>query len=173
MTDILVPAACMALVGVFLAAVALPILTRKDTWQRATGSRRQHLELTERKEQLYASIKELEFDRSLGKMSQIDYDAVRGGLEAEAVEILRRLDELGSDGSDDPAGGGHDSADLESQIEKDIAALRQAEPAAVSPTLAPTGQAKAHAFCHSCGQARTSEHRFCPHCGQRFVPTAS
>jgi ribosomal protein L32 len=157
MTSILVPAACLVLLGVFLTAVVHPILTRKGTWQRATGTRRQRLELTERKEQVYASIKEMEFDHSLGKISETDYDALRGGLEGEAVEILRRIDALAGDG-DDPVAG------VDARIERDIAAQRQAAVAS-----APSD----HAFCHNCGESRTSAHRFCPHCGQSFALATS
>ena len=94
MASILVPSACMALLGVFLAVVTYPILTHRHAWRRATGSRRRRLELTECKEQLYASIKELEFDHSLGKISPQDYEALRGELEVEAVAVLSDLDEL-------------------------------------------------------------------------------
>ena len=164
MTSILVPAACMALLCVFLAAVVHPILTRKHTWQRATGTRRQRLELTERKEQVYASIKEMEFDHSLGKMSQTDYDAVRVGLEGEAVEILQRIDGLAD------AGAGP-VTDLDARIESDIAAQRQA--AVPSTPAAPAANAGTYAFCHNCGEGRTSDHRFCPHCGQSFALATS
>ncbi len=173
MTSILIPVACLALVGVFLAAIVHPILTRKDVWQRATGARRQRLELTERKEQLYASIKEMEFDHSLGKMSQTDYDGVRSELEVEAVEILRRIDGLDSDGARKPA----PAADLEALVERDIAAQRRAVASVGATTAAVSAaapvSAKAHSFCHNCGEARTSEHRFCPHCGQSFTNAVS
>lgn len=188
MTSILIPVACLALVGAFLAAIVHPILTRKDVWQRATGTRRQRLELTERKEQVYASIKEMEFDHSLGKMSQVDYEDVRGGLEAEAVEILRRMDRLGNDSDSALA----PAADLEARIERDIAAQRRAvasvgaapaapltatpltaTPLTAAPSAAGPVSSKTHAFCHNCGEARTSEHRFCPHCGQSFIDAVS
>lgn len=176
MTEILVPIACALLIGLFLAAVVQPILTHKHAWRRATGGRRQLLELTERKEQLYASIKEMEFDHSLGKISQDDYDTVRVALEAEAVDVLRRLDSLGAESEDSP------QVDLDARIESDLAALRIPAPrptprptpgpaAATAVTPADTGDA-AHKFCHGCGKPRTSEYRFCPHCGQSFEPTA-
>jgi NADH pyrophosphatase NudC (nudix superfamily) len=151
----------MLLLGIFLAAVTHPILTRGHVWQRATGSRRQVLELTEHKEQLYASIKELEFDHSLGKMSAEDYGAVRGGLEAEAVEVLQRLDQL-ADAND--AG-----VRLDERIEADIASHR----GALATTTQPATNPAAHAFCHSCGEKRDAAFRFCPHCGQSFTPTSS
>ena len=164
MASILVPSACMALLGLFLAVVTYPILTHRHAWRRATGSRRRRLELTERKEQLYASIKELEFDHSLGKISPQDYEALRGELEVEAVAVLSDLDELEVVG------------DLEDRIEADIVSHRRPGPSAAmraAPTRAPTptDEPRAHAFCHGCGERRAPEFRFCPHCGQSFAST--
>lgn len=162
MQEILIPAACMLLLGLFIAAVVHPILTRKQAWQRATGGRRQLLELTERKEQLYASIKEMEFDHSLGKISRSDYDMVRAGLESEALEVLHRLDTIGAGNLD------AQDADLDARIQSDVAALRHS--AGDGSVSVAAEEPAAHRFCHSCGKPRTSEHRFCPHCGQSFDP---
>ncbi|MEE2832888.1 MAG: zinc ribbon domain-containing protein [Candidatus Latescibacterota bacterium] len=160
MPSVLIPSACLALLGVFLVAVGHPILTHRHAWRRATGARRRRLELTERKEQLYASIKELEFDHSLGKISPQDYDAVRGGLEVQAVDVLRNLDGL-------EVGGG----DLDDRIEADITSHRRPDSSTAQPA-ARTAEPHAHAFCHKCGEQRTPEFRFCPYCGQSFAATA-
>lgn len=162
MTSFWIPVACMGLLCALLAAIVQPVLARRHAWRRATGVRRQRLELTERKEQLYASIRELEFDHSLGKLSQQDYDAVRVGLEADAVAVLRDLDGLQA--------STHDTE----RIEADIAARRDtpataAEPAAPVKPATTAEPAGSHAFCHQCGKPRTPQYRFCPHCGQSFA----
>ncbi|WP_249009549.1 hypothetical protein [Conexibacter sp. DBS9H8] len=67
----------------------------------------------------YAEIRDARLDLETGKLSQVDFDAVDGGLRAEAVEILRRLDrararlERARTGTSDPAGdsGADDDAD--------------------------------------------------------------
>jgi hypothetical protein len=41
----------------------------------------------------YAEIREAEFDHRTGKLSDEDYEAVDGALRAEAIEILRELDD--------------------------------------------------------------------------------
>ena len=165
MDSILIPSVCIALVAVLMAAVVHPILTRRDVWRRATGSRLLVMQLTERKEQLYASIKELEFDHSLRKVSEEDYASLRSDLEAEAVVVLQQLDTA--------AGSDEDEADegLDARIEADIAA-RRTLPTTASETPPPAA-VPAHAFCHGCGQARTPEYQFCPHCGQSFAASAS
>ena len=47
-----------------------------------------------RKEEILISIKELEFDLSAEKISSADYQGLRKRIEAEANEIIERLDRL-------------------------------------------------------------------------------
>ena len=47
-----------------------------------------------RKEEALISIKELEFDLSVEKISNADYQGLRKKIEAEASEIIERLDQL-------------------------------------------------------------------------------
>ncbi|MEK9628371.1 MAG: hypothetical protein VW455_05075 [Nitrospinota bacterium] len=47
-----------------------------------------------RKEETLISIKELEFDLNAEKISESDYQDLRKRLEAEANEIIERLDQL-------------------------------------------------------------------------------
>ncbi|MDP6016459.1 MAG: hypothetical protein QGI32_10220 [Candidatus Latescibacteria bacterium] len=149
--SVLTTIACMALVCLFAAAAIHPILTRRHVWRRATGSRRLRLELTERKEQLYASIKELEFDPSLGKMSPEDLEVVRQDLEAEAVEVLRHLDRLEDSGDA--------TDDLEARIETEVAARRGGG-----------DQPPKQGFCDRGGAPRPPHQHISTHCGQSFTP---
>lgn len=178
MTSFAVPLACALLLLAVLAAVVQPVLTRRHAWRRATGVNRRRVELTERKEQLYASLKELEFDHSLGKMTEEDFETVRHGLEAEAVTVLRDLDALEQDAKTAAATAADDgeSDAARQRIEADIARRRSAPPPVSpsptgepAPASEPASETTPHAFCHACGQRRTPEHRFCPHCGQSFA----
>jgi hypothetical protein len=47
------------------------------------------------KEAKYGEIRDAEMDRATGKLSDADWRALDRQLRAEAVDILRRLDELG------------------------------------------------------------------------------
>jgi hypothetical protein len=97
--------------------------------------------LLERKEQLYAAIKELEFDQELGKVASADYEHLRRELESEALELIRQLDQMNG------------RADLEKKIEDEIRALRHR----ASPS-GPEG-------CARCGAAARAGDRFCSRCG--------
>lgn len=153
METILVPIACLLLLGGFFIAIIHPILTRKHAWVRPTNKARSRIELTEQKEQLYSSLRELSFDHSLGKISDADFETLRIDLEAQALSTLKQLDGLGTDSTD---------ADLDAQILADLQSVQVESPE--------EGAAPAAAnFCPACGTARQPTHKFCAHCGNAFA----
>ena len=52
-------------------------------------------ELEAARDAKYREIRDAELDHRTGKLSEADWRALDRGLRAEAVEILRRLDDLG------------------------------------------------------------------------------
>ena len=142
--DYLVLLGCLVLTAVFALYVAYPLLTRRAPAHGPLSGADPH-HLVEHKEQLYASIKEVESDRALGKLSSGDYQRLRAELEDQALEVLGQLDQL-----DDPA----TTEALLARIEVDVRALE--------------GVPQANAFCGSCGAQQRAEDRFCPQCGTRF-----
>lgn len=104
----------------------------------------EHQRLVERREQLLAAIKEVEFDQAMGKLPDGEYQQLRQQFEAEAMGVLHQLDQF-----KDTAGQGRGLMD---RVEKDILALRQ----------------KAQPHCPSCGASRQPADRFCSRCGARF-----
>ena len=61
--------------------------------ERARPRERDDLEAA--KEAKYREIRDAELDYRTGKLSEADWRALDRELRAEAIEILRRLDELG------------------------------------------------------------------------------
>ena len=106
------------------------------------------------------SIKELEFDFAMKKMSQADYDEMAGRLRARAMGLMRQLD----------AGVGYRTT-IEQELDKRLG--RRAAAPAISPTAA-TGEpaeradAVSIAACSACGQSNDADARFCKHCGTRL-----
>ena len=88
------------------------------------------------------SIKELEFDRAMGKLSESDWREMSGRLRARATRLMRQLD----------AGAGY-----REQIERDLAARL---------TNAPVP--KAPATCAACATVNDADARFCKRCGQKL-----
>lgn len=61
-------------------------------------------ELEARKEAKYREIRDAEMDFRTGKLSEADWKAMDRSLRAEAIELLKELDELSNPGDDPPLG---------------------------------------------------------------------
>jgi hypothetical protein len=115
------------------------------------------------------SIKELEFDRAMGKVSDKDFAEMSARLRARAAGLIRQLD----------AGEGY-----RDEIEKAVAgrlatmsrgtsappvgARGPAARAVVPPAKDPIPPTKA---CSACGTANEADALFCKHCGANLEPT--
>jgi hypothetical protein len=93
--DFLVILVVLALVVLFVSA---PL--RKRSSDEATESA-DRAELDAAREAKYREIRDAELDYRTGKLSEADWRGLDRGLRAEAVEILRRLDELPTSGVDE------------------------------------------------------------------------
>lgn len=84
-------------VGIFALAFVLAPLFRRDAAQaeRVAAATSTVRELQSRREMLLAALKDLEDDRATGKLDDRDYDELKGKLTGQAVDVMKRLDELG------------------------------------------------------------------------------
>jgi hypothetical protein len=109
------------------------------------------------------ALKEIEFDRETGKLSDADYELLKGKYTAAALEALRMEQEAGA------------RSDIEAIIAAKVAALRGEGPAC--PACGPRPERDAlycsgcgrplsqWGHCDRCGTALTPESRFCEGCG--------
>ena len=81
----------IALLGVVVVIVSRPLLHASGAAREADDHGRASLEIA--KEAKYREIRDLELDFRTGKLSEDDYRAQDRQLRAEAVELLRALDE--------------------------------------------------------------------------------
>lgn len=88
------------------------------------------------------SIKELEFDRAMGKVSEGDWQEMAGRLRARAARLMRQLD----------AGTGY-----RDQIERDLAKRLGQLPVSKDPPL-----------CAECSTLNDVDAKFCKGCGQKL-----
>ena len=101
----------LLLIVVVLAIVVLVVsapLRRRGT--EGTEETAEHAELEAARAAKYREIRDAELDHRTGKLSEADWRAQDRALRAEAVDILRRLDALGSseqDGAADAEGERH------------------------------------------------------------------
>jgi hypothetical protein len=90
------------------------------------------------------SIKELEFDFAMGKVSQADFDEMGGRLRRRAMGLILQLDA---------------STGYREQIEREIEAQVKTPAASSSDAHARIG------FCPACSTRNDTDARFCKQCG--------
>jgi flagellar biosynthesis/type III secretory pathway M-ring protein FliF/YscJ len=93
--DLLVIFVVLALVVLLVSA---PLRRRRS---EAAGEDAERAELEAARDAKYREIRDAELDHRTGKLSEADWRELDRGLRAEAVAILRRLDELDSPTSDE------------------------------------------------------------------------
>jgi hypothetical protein len=158
--------ATTALVGLAAVRMLRPLVGGDEDRTPMVGHRTR-LALEREKMLALRSIKELEFDRSMGKVSDEDFRDMSGRLRARAMRLMRQLD----------AGAGY-----REQIERELAAR-------LKPRATTTGDdrsAKASAFteatadrsaertagerlCANCRTVNDADARFCKQCGTAFI----
>ena len=100
------------------------------------------------------SIKELEFDRAMGKVSEKDFEEMAGRLRTRAIALIKELDT--------------ENAGYRSVIERELGARLAASQE--SPTQA--AAATAALRCGSCGADNDGDAAFCKRCGARLANAA-
>ncbi len=84
-----------ALVGLAALHALRPLATGETREPEMVGSRTR-VALEREKNLLLRSIKELEFDRAMGKVAEGDYEEMVGRLRSRAVRLLQQLDNTSS-----------------------------------------------------------------------------
>jgi hypothetical protein len=102
------------------------------------------------------SIKELEFDRAMGKVSEKDFVDMSARLRARAARLIRQLD----------AKTGY-REEIEREIEKRVGISRDSKSAAPAKQDAPQVTARTET-CSACGTQNDRDARFCKNCGGRL-----
>jgi hypothetical protein len=148
--------------------VSWPWWARRGALQLEGGSNVSPRErLAERREAVLAALRDLDFDRAVGKVTEEDHGLLRQALLAEAAEATAQLDEEQAE----------DTADLDARIEMEVLAARQAlhaeregMPLAVESACPACGRLSRPGdwYCSGCG---TQLQAGCPSCGGVIHPT--
>jgi hypothetical protein len=123
-----------------------PLVAPHADVERQPLSERTRLDLEREKALTLRSIKELEFDKAMGKVSAQDFDEMAARLRARALDLMKRLDE-----------GATPYRDV---IEKELAQRLGRAPEAVPAASA--------ANTCACGTANDRDARFCKSCGSKL-----
>jgi hypothetical protein len=119
-------------------------------------SERERAVLDREKTLVLRALKDLEFDRSMGKVSQKDFDDMAARLRGRALSLMKQLDE--------------DGTGYRSLIERELTArvaARAARPDA-APAAAVADPPPALAGVCACGTANDPDARFCKQCGSKL-----
>lgn len=135
-----------ALVGVAALRTFRPLVTAEDDRTVMIGHRTRAA-LEREKHLVLRAIKELEFDRAMGKLSDGDFHEMSTRLRARAAGLIHQLD----------AGSGY-----REQIERDLE-KRLGDRA----SKAPPERAAAERVC-ACGTHNDSDAKFCKNCGAKL-----
>lgn len=151
--------------GVAILAVAWPLLKKGPTSVLVEDDRL--VELLHRKDQVMISIKDLEFDYQVGKLSEEDYQLYDQRLRRQAVGLLQQIEKVAPEAA-------RLDASLEDAIlrQRKVAATATQSPAAAMVANTPHSAAVAvqsngsdMRFCTNCGNQIASHHKFCANCG--------
>lgn len=134
--------ACAVLVGLAALRAVRPLVAVQQD-RTAVFGHRTRVALEREKTLALRSIKELEFDRAMGKLSDADWLEMSGRLRARAARLMRQLD----------AGAGY-----REQIERELTKR-------IGAGVAPRESART---CSSCQTVNDTDARYCKSCGQKL-----
>jgi cytochrome c-type biogenesis protein CcmI len=108
-------------------------------------------------------LRELEFDREMGKLSEADYRSLRAGLEQRALAAMGALERVREDAA----------RRQRRPAPRPIAIARRAESAPQRrPEPAPAPRPARIKFCPQCGASIGDDYSFCTECGIALRPIA-
>src|SRR6266850_1580819 len=136
---------CGLLGGAILAAICRPLFRKDDTLESTIIEETEWDLLQRKKEVVLGNIQDLDFEYKCGKLSEEDYQKVRGEMNAEAAMVFQEIENIES------------AADLDALIRREITARKGKSKSATS-TVA----------CSSCGLPNPANNKFCAECGAKL-----
>jgi hypothetical protein len=138
--------------GVALYRVLAPLAAPETTIVSEPLSEGTRAALEREKMLVLRSIKELEFDRAMGKVSPQDFDDMAGRLRGRALTIMRQLDK---------------GVTYRDRIEKELQSRLGTAPSGPPATGTPHAVGSSRA-CAGCGTNNDVDAAFCKRCGARL-----
>ena len=133
-----------ALVGLGVLRTLWPLVA-EDFDETEVVSRRTREAVEREKALVLRTIKELEFDRAMGKVSAEDFEDMASRLRARAIGFMRQLDT--------------DAAGYRDLIERELRTRLAAQPSGAAP-VGGSGP-----VCRACETTNDTDARFCKQCG--------
>lgn len=188
--------AIVAMAFVAIAVISYPILRPKlDPDAVEGGEVDESVEdsaldsLVAQRDGVYAAIREIEFDRQIGNLSEGDYHDLRDRYKAKALATLKSIHDLEVAAAAAPRAQAHDvpedNAEVEDEIEAAVRQRRGRRQTGPIPSACPVcgtdGEPGANfcsgcgspveARCENCGEPHSPADKFCADCGARLAKT--
>src|SRR4051812_49196316 len=151
-------AAAVVLLGILMATAALigyatlravrPLVSPEEDRTSMIGQRTR-VALEREKMLALRSIKELEFDRAMGRVSDDDFKEMSGRLRSRAARLMRQLD-----------AGVNYREQIEHELQKRLEAKKD------DPGAARAKAPRAGVACAACNTMNDADAKFCKSCGQ-------
>jgi hypothetical protein len=129
-----------------------PLATEDPLLYTESLSERTRMALEREKALTLRSIKELEFDRAMGKVSEKDFEEMADRLRTRAIALIKELD---------TENAGYRSV-IERELGARLAASKGSQAAAAPSALQ----------CAACGVGNDADASFCKRCGSRLAEAA-
>ena len=151
-----------ALVGLGALRTLRPLVSTEAYEAEMVGNRTRTA-LEREKNLLLRTIKELEFDHAMGKVSAADYEEMVARLRSRAVRLLKQLDTTGS--------GYREliERELASRLGKLGAVPLEDSEGPSSEQRAESREQTAAGACGTCGTSNDRDARFCKSCGAKLI----
>src|SRR6266850_5732343 len=111
---------CGILSGAILAAICIPLFRRDDTLESTIIEETEWDLLQRKKDVVLGNIQDLDFEYKCGKLSEEDYQKIRGEMSAEAALVFQEIENIES------------TADLDALIRREITARKAKSKSATS-----------------------------------------
>jgi hypothetical protein len=136
-------------VGYGIYQMIWPLIDREFQDQPELFAGRTRVALEREKTLVLRSLKELEFDQAMGKVSDRDFRQMSEKLRARAIALIKQLD--------------IETPNVRVQIERELAERLKATDIEFSEPAVDTRSA-----CSSCGASNEHDAKFCKSCGHAF-----
>ena len=137
-----------------VAFVATPLFRERRAWAHVPHPARRAMLLDER-DTLLRELKDLEFDRRMGKIDDEDYADLRASTAKKATAVLDALEQ--------PKAAPSERARLEREIEAEVLIARAR--LKLQATAAPASAGSESWQCAACGRRMAKSDKFCANCG--------
>jgi zinc-ribbon domain len=122
---------------------------------------------------VFEAIRDLEFDRATGKLSDADYQMMRARYDAKAADVMQKMDALdaarakrASRPNRNPKAGPGAESGSRGAVGAGAKSERSGEPGGKLPSQR---EGTKKSFCGHCGTRVEAADRFCPACGRRLA----